>query len=104
VLYVGHYLGPLDALMARRDDILFIGFQERLDADFERLKTLLGLPAGLTLPSDPVVAHRRLDGQPTALDAQAVKNLETWYAEDIRLYEACRREFAVDGSPATPGP
>jgi len=42
----------------RAADIFFIGFQERLNKDFEAVKALLGLPADMKLPADDVQAHR----------------------------------------------
>ena len=38
--------------------ILFVGRQETIEHDWERLKEILDLPPGLGLPSDPVLAHR----------------------------------------------
>ena len=38
------WLGDEDAFRSRLPDLFFIGFQERLDDDFELLKQKLGLP------------------------------------------------------------
>lgn len=55
---LSHWLGDEGAVLARRDDILLIGRQESLAADFERMKGLINLPAALQLPVDPAEAHR----------------------------------------------
>jgi len=73
-----------------RHSVIWIGFQETLDYDFERLKHVLGLPAGAKLPEDPVIAHRTPDEFPRSLSDRARQNLEDWYADDIALYEALR--------------
>jgi hypothetical protein len=45
-------------LNARLERIILVGWQETLDADFLRLVGLLGLPSGITLPTDEAAAHR----------------------------------------------
>ena len=84
--------------------MLWIGFTETLSADFERLKRLLGLPPELSLPTDPLVAHRTPDGFDTALTPLGRANIERWYREDIRFVaglradkELCARGSAPDG-------
>ena len=39
-----YWFGSGDVLRARIDDVFFIGFQDRLDEDFELLKRKLPLP------------------------------------------------------------
>jgi hypothetical protein len=73
-----------------RYNVIWIGFQDTLDDDFERLKHVLGLPSIARLPEDPVVAHRTPDGYSRELSDTARHNLEDWYAEDIALYQALR--------------
>ena len=60
-----------------------------LEADFESLKDLLGLPGDLELPSDPVLAHRRPPEMDGTLSDTAVANLRAWYADDVEFYERC---------------
>ena len=77
--------------LSRRDDLLFVGCQHRLDRDFEALKSRLGLPDSLALPGDEVLAHvtpRHLD---RTLQETAVRNLRAWYREDYRFLDLCRR-------------
>jgi hypothetical protein len=79
-----------DAYLAERsDDVLLIGFQESLTADFARLKTLLELPEA-ALPTDDLTAHRNPDTLDRSLDEQAAANLRRWYAHDIALVERLR--------------
>jgi len=72
---------------SRRNDIVFVGRQETLDADFERLKTLVGLPRETALPADDVVAHRNPGGVDRSLSNLARTNLEAWYRADFEFLE-----------------
>lgn len=79
-----------DYFRQRRSDIAFIGFQESLDHDFERLKHMLALPADLRLPTDEVSAHRNplnIDRRMSAIGAIALKR---WYRDDIRLWHSLK--------------
>jgi hypothetical protein len=78
------------AFRARVRDVFFIGFQERLDEDFELLKRKLGLPAEAQLPRGPIDAHRAPPGFDTRLGETARANLERWYADDLAFVELCR--------------
>lgn len=82
--------------LSRQSDVLLIGFQETLGADFERLKRALGLPDALALPNDPVKAHRNPEKLDTSLDDLAVRNLRDWYRADLDFIEACRRHVQPD--------
>ncbi len=73
----------------RGQDIILIGLQEDLDADFERLKRIIGLPNELQLTKDPVLAHAMPVGFDTTLSDLALENLKAWYAEDIQFYDQC---------------
>jgi hypothetical protein len=77
--------------LSRLDDILFIGFQEQLDADFEIVKQRLGLPPGLVLPAPTEPRYQKSPSPPEPLDQTAVANLTTWYAADLRFYALCRK-------------
>ena len=85
----GFWFGGLEWFRRRLSDVFFIGFQERLDEDFEQLKRKLALPASACLPTDPVVAHRSV-GPSAELGAAARANLEHWYAEDLAFVGYCR--------------
>ena len=75
---------------ARWPDILFIGFQEHLARDFERLKALLGLPDSLALPTDEIRAHKNPAHLESRLDPEAVANLTAWYRPDYGFLAFCR--------------
>jgi hypothetical protein len=79
------WLGDEATLTDRLDDILFVGRQESLARDFEALRGLLGLPAGVRLPE----AHRTPEGFDRGLSPEAVENLRAWYVADYRLLELC---------------
>lgn len=81
--------------LSRRQDILFIGRQERLADDFEILKQKLGLSSRLSLPSDDLTAHRNPAGLDTRLDEEAMRNLQEWYQADYRFLELCQTWIGV---------
>ena len=64
---------------SRAQDILFLGFQERLKTDFAELKLLLQLPESAQLPCDDVRAHKTPEGLDRSLDPLAIENLRCWY-------------------------
>ena len=74
---------------SRLDAILFVGFQETLDADFERLKVLLDLPSGLLLPTDAVNAHKNPFAAQQEMDSSARAALEDWLARDYEFIDLC---------------
>jgi hypothetical protein len=78
-------------LRSRREDLLFVAFQDRLTEDFEELLRRLGLQGRGTLPVDDVRAHRN----PTSLDRRlsetAVNNLRACYARDYDFIALCRQ-------------
>ena len=77
------------SFLSRLDQVFFIGFQERLAEDFDRLKRMLGIPAAARLPEDEVHSHRAPDDTDRRLEPQAERNLRAWYADDIRFFELC---------------
>ena len=80
-----------DELLSRRDDILFIGFQETLSDDFDSLKELLGLPPGVQLPSKTQKqSHVNPEHLDKSLDDVAIKNLSTWYRKDFEFIGFCK--------------
>lgn len=84
--------------LSRLGDLFFIGFQERLSADFEVLKSKLELPNCLLLPEDPILAHANLPGLDKTLQDDAVKNLRRWYAEDFLFLDLCHKILRVNSS------
>ena len=98
------WFGDERYLRSRAPDLAFVGFQETLAADFERLKTLLGPPASTQLPADDFRANRS-PTPPPPVDERARRNLHAWYARD---YEAirCLEELVLAGPApiAYPGP
>jgi glycosyltransferase involved in cell wall biosynthesis len=78
------------AFRARLGDLFFIGLQDRLDDDFESLKTKLGLPPETRLPRDETAAHKSPSGSQTHLSDVGRANLERWYARDVAFVQLCR--------------
>ena len=71
----------------RKSDIIFIGNQKQLNADFIKLKNILDLPDHLHLPSDPVKMHKNPEKIDKHLDDQSIKNLKLWYAKDYEFLD-----------------
>ena len=85
--YIKDWVISKDYLLARQEDILFIGCQEYLVNDFEILKKLLGIPPKVTkLPEDPIKSHKSPLNVDKHLSPEAVKNLLEWYRGDYEIY------------------
>lgn len=80
--------------LSRLPDIFFIGFQENLTEDFEGLKSKLGLPSSVELPTDDKNAHRNPPHIDKRLDEKAITNLKNWYAKDYEFIELCKHYIA----------
>ncbi len=85
-----YWFGDEASFHERVPDLFFVGFQERLDEDFELLKERLGLPPDAQLPRGDVDAHQTPAGFDTHLGESARANLERWYEDDIKFFELCR--------------
>jgi len=97
-----NWLGSYKCLMSRYQDILFIGFQENLDDDFNCLKVILSLDPAIRLPEDDIMAHRTPPGLATHLNNEARKNLSNWYKLDYQCYQCCRTMAErINRRPAT---
>jgi len=92
------WLGDPAYLVSRLDDVLFIGFQDTLDADFDALKNALGLAGDIQLPTDPVEAHRAHGESEPPLSQLAQRNLEQHYAADCALYRLLRGALPRGGA------
>ncbi len=85
-----HWFSNKEYFLLRLSDILFIGFQNNLAHDFERLKKLLHVPEHVKLPSDDIRSHRGPDDQDKYLSDQAKNNLYEWYKKDFEFYELAK--------------
>ncbi len=90
-----NWYGDLAYFHFRIKDILYIGFQESLDKDFNKLKIILGLPEDTKLPDDDVGAHRNPKGLDKSLDKDAIIALNDWYDEDIKFLALCKELMAT---------
>lgn len=79
------WLSSTAYLDRRRADIVWVGLTSQLATDFEGLKQTLDLPPTCVLPSDPVIAHRRLPTDEVHLSPEARQNIERWYAADYQF-------------------
>ena len=91
------WAGTPEELRERGDQILYIGRQETLNADWEQLKEILDLPRQIELPTDPVVAHRREKGGEEPLTDASVEILRDWYKRDYELLDYCEELRAERG-------
>lgn len=81
--------------LSRRQDCLYVGFQESLSEDFEQLKALLALPRTLTLPAlTSRKANRNPEQFSKALSSRARANLADWYAQDYAFFEFFQAQAA----------
>jgi len=78
-----------DYCKSRIHDIFFVGFQERLSEDFNKLKKKLGIPEDAALPTDDTKAHRNPSNLDTRLSDEAVNNLKAWYRSDYEFIDFC---------------
>ena len=85
-----NWLKSKEYLLERLPDVLFFGFQEQMDQDYNVLKDILKIPDNIHLPTDNKWAHKNPAEFEKKLDAEAIKNLNTWYQDDIELYKFCK--------------
>lgn len=85
------WLSDEQYLLSRKDDILFVGFQESLSADFTILKQKLSLPRSASLPRDEVRSHRNPPMLSRVLSPTALAGLRLWYDYDYHLIDVCRQ-------------
>lgn len=84
----------LEYFQSRIDDILFIGFQESLDRDFEELKGILGIPPSVSLPADDIAAHRSPRTLDTFIEERGMSALRNWFADDFEFIVLCKTVMA----------
>ena len=97
-----HWTGDAGYVRERAENVLYVARQETLDADWELLKELLGLPRDQMLPRDPVVAHRSADVLDREISPKGVRALREWYAADYELLELAE-ELRQNGFPGLRG-
>lgn len=83
------WLGDVDHLRKKLPQIAYIARQETLEEDWQRIRSMLELPADLTLPDDPVQAHRAPEELDRTLSPKMVDALMDWYADDYKLVALC---------------
>ncbi|MEO1924760.1 MAG: hypothetical protein ABGY08_02025 [Gammaproteobacteria bacterium] len=71
---------------SRLDDILFIGNQSRMNSDFEKLKSILGISDQVNLPTDDLASHRNTLEVDKSLSEIGRSNIEDWYKKDIAFF------------------
>ena len=90
------WFGDRELLESRQDAVIFYGFQESLNEDFERLKGVLGLPPDLSLPQKDDAASYSADktGR-TPLSEKAIENIKNWYQADYEFIDLCKKDFPI---------
>jgi hypothetical protein len=76
----------------KKDAILFVGTQENLNDDFEKLKDILGLPKKIKLSKDEIRAHKNPAHVNKQLSQKAKRNLKKWYNKDYEFIQLCKKE------------
>lgn len=88
-LYKEWYV-DFDYYKSRLDDVLFIGFQESLDDDFIKLKSILEIPHDINLPTDDILAHRNPKDIDKFIDEIGILALREWFLEDYKFISLCK--------------
>ena len=91
---IRRFLQSPEHVMEHRKQIAYIGHQETLDDDWQRIRALLELPEDIELPSDPKKSHRSQPSAVPALDANAeaiLRRLRARLRDHRRLRPAARR-------------
>jgi hypothetical protein len=86
---------------SRIGDMFFVGFQERLNQDFETLKGRLALPNHVNLPTDDKKSHKNPSSLDTTLSDEAIRNLKAWYSGDYEFIDFCNTEILGKESSRT---
>jgi hypothetical protein len=84
------WYGDFEYFKSRIGDILYIGFQESLNADFAKLIYILGLPESISLPIGYIAAHRNPSNVDKSIDAGGILALQEWFAEDFEFISICK--------------
>jgi len=84
-----------DYFKSRQKDILFIGFQESLDDDFDKVKKILNIPSSIILSTDDIIAHKNPKGIDKKLDPVAISALSDWYFEDYKFITLVKEVMAL---------
>jgi len=74
-------------IKSRKDDILFIFRQEKLNKDFDFFVRKFLPGSKVSLPEDDVLRHKTPDGYSTNLSEEAVNSLKKWYKRDYEFLE-----------------
>lgn len=80
----------------RFEDILFVCHQEKLQEDFEQLKSILNIPQNIELPNDGINSHRSPDSANKQLEKKAVENLRNWYSDDYSFLAFLHKKMSDD--------
>jgi len=76
--------------ISRLNDILFVGTQENLDKDFEKLKKILDVNKA-RLTRNKIKMHKNPPGLDKHLSLKSKRNLKKWYAKDFEFIKLCKK-------------
>lgn len=97
---VWHWFRKPDYFSSRAGDLLFVGFQESLDADFQVLTKLLELDGNIRLSTDCIEMHKTPAAFDRTVSELGRQNLLAHYANDVRFYEELRTRTHATKSSA----
>lgn len=93
--HIRHLMYPLsDWLVSaafvrqHRKKILYVARQERLSADWARIRAILALPSYCALPDDPIAANRSPDQFASPLSSEGLAAVRRYYVGDYKILEA----------------
>ena len=90
---VSDWYKSIEYFNSRVDDVLFIGFTETLDIDFENLKKLLHIPFGIALPKQHYQSNkgpRWVTNEYKTVSEPGLTFLKEWYKQDIEFVNLCK--------------
>lgn len=87
------WLGTLEYLEHRMSDIVFIGFQENFESDFEVLKNKLGLPSGMVLPESEEGRHANPSYSVPKLSQKLEAFFKQQFESDYAIHQFCCTHF-----------
>lgn len=94
IQHMGSYkfwYGSLDYFKSRSADIIFIGHQESLADDFEKLLNIIGVELDIVLPEGDIESHRNPSYVDRTISEPGLTNLKLWYRDDYEFISHCKK-------------
>jgi len=83
---LSYWLNCIDYVINNKEHILYVGFLDTLNEDFNNIIKILKLDSNLKLPTDDINSHKTPNKYSKYLSDDAIKNLQILYKEDLEFY------------------